>query len=52
MIGDEDAAEVTAELAKPEDATAYIEERREQEEAESPPADESDKLIRDLREKL
>ena len=42
MIGDEDTAEVTAELAKPEDATAYIDERREQEAEDTPPADETD----------
>jgi len=48
-------AEIQQELAKPEEVTAYIEDRQEQEEAERPPEDDSAreiaKLTEDLREK-
>ena len=52
MIGDEDApeAEVTAELAKPEDISAFVEERQEQE-AEDAPSDETDALAREVRDR-
>jgi hypothetical protein len=59
MSGDPDNLEQIAEsdeatlgeLSKSENAESYAEERREQEAADAPPADEGDKLIRDLREK-
>jgi hypothetical protein len=40
-------AEVTAELAKPEDVTAYVEERQEQEAQDAPAADEVDAIARE-----
>jgi hypothetical protein len=39
--------EATAELAKPEDVTAYVEERQEQEAQDAPPADEVDAIARE-----
>ena len=53
MIGDEDApeAEVTAELAKPEDISAFVEERQEQEAEDTPPSDETDALAREVRDR-
>jgi hypothetical protein len=47
----ETESEVAAELAKPEDASAYIEERREQEAADTPPEDETDALAREVRDR-
>jgi hypothetical protein len=43
-------AEATAELAKPEDVTAYVEERQEQEAQDAPPADEVDALAKQVRD--
>jgi hypothetical protein len=43
--------EVTAELAKPEDVTAYVEERQEQEAEDRPPEDEVEATVREIREK-
>jgi hypothetical protein len=40
-------AEVSAELAKPEDVTAYVEERHEQEAQDTPPADDVDAIARE-----
>ena len=45
-------AEVTAELAKPDDVTEYVAERHEQEDADRSPAeDEVDATVRELRDK-
>jgi hypothetical protein len=43
--------EITAELAKPEDVSLYVEQREEEEADSRPPEDETDIAIRELREK-
>jgi hypothetical protein len=43
--------ELTAELAKPEDISEYVEERQEQIAQDRPPEDEIDATVRELREK-
>ena len=44
-------SEAVAELAKPEDVTAYVEERHEQEADAAPPEDETDRLAKEVRDR-